>query len=153
LAAEQGRLRWPLLWERLGGDPRAMDTSAQREENAWAENEFMPGRERFVGRLGRMLAEEEEIREWEDARAARARERRLDAQGEEFDSESEDDGGSGDTGTQGTGMNGPAGLPGLPVLPTATGDEDQAGVIAQFERQLLELFIDGLDVSSIDVRL
>jgi hypothetical protein len=109
----------------------------------------MPGRERFVGRLGQRLAEEEEMREWEDARTARARERLLDDVGEEFeDSDDEEEGGQQGGGTgiaravavAGNGIGRPS---------QSTGREDQAPVVEAFERRLLELFLDGLDVSLI----
>ncbi|KAL1408968.1 hypothetical protein Q8F55_005785 [Vanrija albida] len=137
LTAERGRQRWPLLWERLGGDPRPADsTASQADEERWGTEGFMPGSEGFVGRLGRVLREDEEVREWEATRAARVAERRLDEQGEEFDSDSEDEG-------EAPANGGGRALPHLPY--TGTGAEDQAAVVREFEKRLLELFIDGLD--------
>ncbi|WOO82777.1 uncharacterized protein LOC62_04G006263 [Vanrija pseudolonga] len=147
LTAERGRQRWPLLWERLGGDPRpAESTTAQADEERWAGESFMPGSDAFVGRLGRVLREDEEVREWEATRAARAAERRLDEQGEEFDDSDDDEddveGGAQGSGAAGARTNG-GGLPHLPY--TGTGAADQAAVEREFEKRLLELFIDGLD--------
>lgn len=147
LTAERGRQRWPLLWERLGGDPRpAESTAAQADEHRWAGEGFMPGSDAFVGRLGRVLAEDEEVREWEATRAARAAERRLDEVGEEFDDSDDDDEGDAGASAGANGRsNGGGGLPHLPY--TGTGAADQAAVEREFEKRLLELFIDGLDVS------
>ncbi|RSH86100.1 uncharacterized protein EHS24_004322 [Apiotrichum porosum] len=147
LTAEAGRVRWPLLWERLGGDPRVTAaTTSQRDESDWASTGFMPGQERFVGRLGRMLAEEEEVREWEQARGARMRERRMDDVGEEFEDSDDDD--DVDMGVVPRVVTGPNGTP-IPVS-AGIGAEDQDAVVEMFERQLLELFIDGLDTLDYD---
>lgn len=146
LTATEGRRRWPLLWERLGGDPRVgfpggeVETAAQAEAAQWAREGFMPGHEAFVGRLGALLAEEEEMGEWEEARRNRARERRLDEVGEEFDEESDEE-----EEEVGGGVGGGGGLPG--VGGGGTGIEDQEKAAAAFERALLELYVDGLDVS------
>jgi hypothetical protein len=126
----------------MGGDPRVgapgHETSAAQEEAAkWAREGFMPGHERFVGRLGVLLAEEEEVGEWEEARRNRARERRLDEVGEEFDSESDEEGEEED-GRDRVDRE---------IVSAGTGDEDQEGAIRRFERALLELFLDGMDVS------
>lgn len=163
LSAEAGRLRWPLLWERLGGDPRVLaETREQAEERQWGDTQFMPHEERFVGRLGRMLAEEAEIREWQTAREARARERRLDDVGEEFDDSDDDDdaavpvngssgnavnGTNGTNGTNGGTVNGVSGSNASVPVSADPGDQDQYAVAENFERRLLELFIDGMDVS------
>ncbi|BEJ17490.1 hypothetical protein CspHIS471_0608910 [Cutaneotrichosporon sp. HIS471] len=138
LSAGEGRRRWPLLWERMGGDPRASvpgnETSAAQDEAAkWAQEGFMPGHEHFVGRLGVLLAEEEEMVEWEEARRNRARERKLDEVGEEFDDESDEEDGVD-----------------RELVSAGTGDEDQGAAIGRFERALLELFLDGLDTLEYD---
>ncbi|GMK57721.1 hypothetical protein CspeluHIS016_0405550 [Cutaneotrichosporon spelunceum] len=138
LSAGEGRRRWPLLWERMGGDPRVAlpghETSvAQAEAAKWAEEGFMPGHKRHVGHLGTLLAEEEEVGEWEEARRNRARERRLDEVGEEFDEESDEESVDRE------------------VLSAGTGDGDQESAKSRFERALLELFLDGLDTLDYDV--
>lgn len=97
----------------------------------------MPGHEAFVGRLGALLAEEEEVGEWEEARRNRARERRLEEQGEEFDDESDDDDDEEEEEKE----------VGAGIQSATAGEEDQEAVAAQFERRLLELYVDGMDVS------
>lgn len=148
LTAAEGRIRWPLLWEQLGGDPTlGPDTAAQRDAVRWAEAEFMPGEQRHVGRLGRLLGEEEEVGAWRRAAQSRARERRMQAEGEEFDSESDEDeddevaAGGGDGGGGGEQNSSSTGQP--PA-------KSQAEVEAQFEKRLLELFLDGLDTLDYD---
>ncbi|WVF69889.1 hypothetical protein IAT40_004672 [Kwoniella sp. CBS 6097] len=42
LAASEGRLRWPLLWERLGGDPLGPPSHDVEEEERWVSEKFMP---------------------------------------------------------------------------------------------------------------
>lgn len=132
LSADEGRRRWPRLWERLGGDPRAYVSGNQRDAADWADRQFMDGQKGFVGKLAGALAEEEEIREWEETRAARVRERDGEG-GEEFDESSDEE-------------EEPAPQSSGPLRSAGTGDEDQAAVVKAFEKQLLELFIDGLDV-------
>lgn len=88
----------------------------------------MPGKEgrQHVKKLGRFLRGLEEEREMEGVREARKVERRLDDVGEEFDEESDDEDGR------------------VPVR--VNGEVDQEDVKVAFERRLLELFVDGLDV-------
>ncbi|KAL7418567.1 hypothetical protein Q5752_007025 [Cryptotrichosporon argae] len=134
LSTERGRLRWPVLWERLGGSREVPETSvAQREEEEWARSGFMDGRagSQHVKKLGALLREDQEVREWETARAARREEYRLDQVGEEFEDESDDEG-DGDAAAAQARM-------------TAVVNPDQAAVKQLFERQLLELFLDGKD--------
>ncbi|WVQ97934.1 hypothetical protein IAU59_005053 [Kwoniella sp. CBS 9459] len=42
LDASEGRLRWPLLWERLGGDPFPPPSHGVEEEERWVSEKFMP---------------------------------------------------------------------------------------------------------------
>lgn len=144
LTASEGRIRWPLLWEQLGGDPTAVpSTAAQRDAVRWAEEDFMPGSTHHVGRLARLMGEEEEVDAWRSAAQNRARERRLQEEGEEFDSESdEDDTPSGPE----NGSTGVAGAGGTGARPKRS----QAEVEAEFEKRLLELFLDGLDTLDYD---
>jgi hypothetical protein len=88
----------------------------------------MPGKEgrQHVKKLGRFLRGLEEEREMEGVREARKVERRLDDVGEEFDEESDEEDGR------------------VPVR--VNGEVDQEDVKVAFERRLLELFVDGLDV-------
>jgi hypothetical protein len=85
-----------------------------------------------VNKLGKFLAELEEEREWEDMRAAKRLERRRnqeeEAEKEEFEESSD----------EGEEEEDPR-LVGVPA-------EDQEEVRVLFERRLLELFLDGLDV-------
>ncbi|ODO09014.1 hypothetical protein I350_02610 [Cryptococcus amylolentus CBS 6273] len=130
LSSAQGRLRWPLLWERLGGDPFAETSQNAEDEAAWANSSFMQGTvgNQQVKKLGGFLRLMEEDREAEDVRAAKRMERRLDQVGEEFEEESDDEEDE---------ANG-----GEPRVEVA---EDQEEVERVFERRLLELFLDGLD--------
>ncbi|WVQ74098.1 hypothetical protein IAR50_003685 [Cryptococcus sp. DSM 104548] len=93
LSAAQGRLRWPLLWERLGGDPFAETSHNAEDEAAWANSSFMQGTvgNQQVRKLGGFLRLMEEDREAEDVRAAKRMERRLDQVGEEFEEESDEE--------------------------------------------------------------
>lgn len=88
----------------------------------------MPGKEgrQHVKKLGRFLRGLEEEREMEGVREARKVERRLDDVGEEFDEETDEEDGR------------------VPVR--VNGEVDQEDVKVAFERRLLELFVDGLDV-------
>jgi len=149
LTARSGRLRWPLLWERLGGSSLPPPSAEVVEEEDWVEQGFMPGKEgrQHVKKLGGFLRGLEEERELEGVREARRVERRLDDLGEEFDEESDEDGElEGETILDGNGngtLDGRTlGVNGYP------GEVDQEEVKVAFERKLLELFVDGLDVSS-----
>lgn len=160
LSASSGRLRWPLLWERMGGLsslPFTQSTegsgttgvNAVSEEERWVRDQFQGGVEdtehgevrQHVKKLGGLLRGFEEERELEDMRERKRLERRMDDVGEEFDSESEDE--DGDEGVPGRG--------GVPKsggsIPTIVEQEDQESVLLAFEKKLVELFIDGMDVS------
>ncbi|OXG42047.1 hypothetical protein C359_02633 [Cryptococcus neoformans Bt120] len=129
LTASQGRLRWPLLWERMGGDPFAPVSESAEEEAAWAESSFMKGTagNQQVRKLGGFLRLMEEEREAEEVRAAKRMERRLDQEGEEFEEESDEE----------------EERIGASQWPQVA--EDQQEVELAFEKRLLELFLDGLD--------
>lgn len=207
LTAAEGRIRWPLLWEQLGGDTTLVPaTAAQRDAVRWAQTQFMPGSTQHVGRLGRLMGEEEEMGAWQAAAQNRARERRLQAEGEEFDSESESESeagnGDGDGGAPGPARQangaghgrqggererdrerddrerrgllspaaleqfaaavaempncGPSAPPAAPRPAPAAAParsetpRSQAAVEAEFEKRLLELFLDGLDTIDYD---
>ncbi|WVQ84187.1 hypothetical protein IAT38_006338 [Cryptococcus sp. DSM 104549] len=162
LRAHEGRLRWPLTWERLGGDPWAEGPAAEEEEEWARDGGFMmpvvgpgatasstgPGGEvqggglaaaesgQKVRKLGGFLRVLEEEREAEGVRAAKRRERARDAEGEEFeDSDSEEEGEEGDGAT--------AAARAAAERPVVS--EDQEEVERVFEKRLLELFLDGLD--------
>jgi len=149
LSADAGRLRWPLLWERMGGSSNPTIASAgQREEEAWVKDRFLGGLvepsssvddkevTQHVKKLGGLLRGLEEEREMEHVRERKRVERQLDEVGEEFDSESDEEDGVG-------GRIGNA-----RIGPRVVEDEDQEAVARAFERNLVELFVDGLDVSS-----
>lgn len=95
----------------------------------------MPGKEgrQHVRKLGGFLRGLEEEREMEGVREAKRVERRLDDVGEEFDEESDEE----ET------------VPRLAM--NGGGAVDQADVKVAFEKKLLELFLDGLDVSLIPI--
>lgn len=140
LSADAGRLRWPLLWERMGGSTALPPPSSSvREEETWVKDQFLgegDGDSRqHVKKLGGLLRGFEEEREAETVRERKRVERRMDEVGEEFDSESdEEDGVGGRTGNARVGA-------------AVQEDEDQEAVARAFERKLVELFVDGLDVS------
>jgi hypothetical protein len=149
----------------LSGEPAPAKTPTipsfrMREESTWANQDFMPTtsdsgsnansstnvnndtaqadrRKRVlqVNKLGKYLAELEEEREWEDMRDAKRLERRRnqeeEAGKEEFEESSDEEEEEEED-------------PRLVGLPA----EDQEEVRVLFERRLLELFLDGLDVSS-----
>ncbi|ORY27755.1 hypothetical protein BCR39DRAFT_536996 [Naematelia encephala] len=139
LRADRGRLRWPLLWERLGGSSLPVPSSEVEEEENWVESEFnfrsVDGEPRqHVRKLGGFLRELEEEREQEGVREARRAERRLDDVGEEFDSDSDDeDERQRDTTRIQSGL-------------AIGADVDQEKVKESFEKRLLEIFVDGLDI-------
>jgi hypothetical protein len=149
LLADAGRLRWPLLWERMGGSSLPTTASAGvQEEEKWVRDRFLGGLvepnagvadkevTQHVKKLGGLLRGFEEEREMEHVRERKRVERQLDEVGEEFDSESDEEDGVG-------GRIGNA-----RIGPRVTEDEDQEAVARAFERKLVELFVDGLDVSS-----
>lgn len=135
LTAESARLRWPLLWERLGGGNIALapPTADVEEEEEWVKGGFLPGVEgrQHVKRLGGFLRGLQEEREMEDVMAAKRVERRLDDQGEEFDSDTDDE----DEAV-------------YRRVPAAGVTEREVREVKEaFEKKVMELFIDGLDVS------
>ena len=135
LHADRGRLRWPLLWERMGGSSLPPPSADVREEEKWVEENFLPGKEnsQHVKKLGGFLRGLEEEREMESVVMARRAERRLDDVGEEFDEESDE---------EGDGVSARGSLPG------EAEEKDQAEVREAFEKRILELFVDGMDVST-----
>ena len=148
LSADAGRLRWPLLWERMGGSSIPTAASAgMQEEETWVKDRFLGGLvepssgvddkevTQHVKKLGGLLRGFEEEREMEHVRERKRVERQLDQEGEEFDSESDEEDGVG--GRIGNARIGPR-----PVE-----IEDQDEVARAFEKKLVELFVDGLDVS------
>jgi len=150
LSADAGRLRWPLLWERMGGSsiPPTAPSREVQEEESWVRDRFLGGLQpqddstgetkevtQHVKKLGGLLRGFEEERELEHVRERRKVERQLDEVGEEFDSESDEEDGAG-------GRIGNA-----RIGPRVVEDEDQEGVARAFEKKLVELFVDGLDVS------
>lgn len=146
LSAQAGRLRWPLLWERMGGSslpPQILPGGGVSEEERWVREHFQGGVgeeesgdvRQHVKKLGGLLRGFEEEREMESMRERKRVERSMDDVGEEFDSESDEEEGVG--GRIGNTRIGP------PVLE----EEDQESVARAFEKKLVELFVDGLDVS------
>jgi hypothetical protein len=135
LHADRGRLRWPLLWERMGGSSLPPPSADVREEERWVEENFLPGKEnsQHVKKLGGFLRGLEEEREMEGVVMARRAERRLDDVGEEFDEESDEEEDV---------------LPDRGAVPGALEEKDQAEVREAFEKRILELFVDGMDVST-----
>ena len=137
LCADRARLRWPLLWERMGGEARPPPSANVREEEEWVENSFLPGKanSQHVKKLGGFLRGLQEEQEMEDVVMARRAERRLDDVGEEFDEESDEE----------EFEEPPRRDPTEPV-----NEEEQAEIVIAFERRILEMFVDGLDVSATD---
>jgi hypothetical protein len=135
LHTDRGRLRWPLLWERMGGSSLPPPSADVREEERWVEENFLPGKEnsQHVKKLGGFLRGLEEEREMEGVVMARRAERRLDDVGEEFDEESDEEEDV---------------LPDRGAVPGALEEKDQAEVREAFEKRILELFVDGMDVST-----
>ena len=140
LTAESARLRWPLLWERLGGSHLPPPTAEVEEEEAWVKDGFLPGEGnvQHVKRLGGFLRGLQEEREMEEVRDAKRAERRLDEQAEEFDSDSDDEAEQESIRERQVAMR---------------GGEDQGVVRRVFEQKIMELFIDGLDVSHSQILL
>ena len=150
LTADQARLRWPLLWERMGGDSRLPPPSANvEEEEKWVEENFLPGKanSQHVKKLGGFLRILEEEREIENVIAAKRAERRFDNAGEEFEEESdeeeENDALFGRVDGHGNG----------PVYPIMVSEVEQAEVRRAFEKRVLEMFVDGIDVGQRKSRL
>jgi hypothetical protein len=131
----------------MGGSSLPPPSLAVQEEESWVRDRFLGGEavetdgderkvRQHVKKLGGLLRGFEEEREMEIMRERKRVERRLDEVGEEFDSESdEEDGIGGRIGNTRIGAG-------------AVEDEDQDGVARAFEKKLVELFVDGLDVSS-----
>lgn len=118
-----------------------LPSSNMKGEEAWVKDHFLPGAEgrQHVKKLGGFLRGLEEEREMEEMRAAKRAERRLDSVGEEFDEESDDE--EEEDGAQDRRKAAAA----LPIAgPVA---ENQEEVKQAFERKLLEMFVDGIDVS------
>lgn len=154
LSADAGRLRWPLLWERMGGSALPPPSRGVQEEERWVKDKFLGGEisegndeegrdgkevKQHVKKLGGLLRGFEEEREMENMRERKRVERRLDEVGEEFDSESDDD--------EHEPEGGPADSRGMATNARVVEAEDQDEVVRAFEKKLVELFVDGLDVS------
>lgn len=146
LSAQAGRLRWPLLWERMGGSslpPTAAPGGGVSEEERWVRDQFQGGIgyeesgeiRQHVKKLGGLLRGFEEEREMESMRERKRVEMRMDDVGEEFDSESDEEDGVGGR------------IGNTRIAPPVVEDEDQESVARAFEKKLVELFVDGLDVS------
>lgn len=146
LSAQSGRLRWPLLWERMGGSllpPTSLPGGEVSEEERWVRDQFQGGVgdeeggevRQHVKKLGGLLRGFEEEREMESMRERKRAERRLDDVGEEFDSESDEEEGVGGR------------IGNTRIVPGVVEDEDQESVARAFEKKLVELFVDGHDVS------
>ncbi|KAF8914184.1 hypothetical protein CPB84DRAFT_1840917 [Gymnopilus junonius] len=119
LAFEAGRKTWPDLWQ--GRERRGVEEG--NEERAWAEQGFLQGNQKHVGKLGKLLAEYEEEREAERVRIIR-RERAVvhDDFVPEEDSDSDEDG----------------------PPPSEPEPESEEQTRSSFERLLRERFIYGL---------
>jgi hypothetical protein len=142
LSASSGRLRWPLLWDRMGGSiDLPLPSSNIKGEETWVKDHFLPGAEgrQHVKKLGGFLRGLEEEREMDQMRAAKRAERRLDNVGEEFDEESDEDE------DEETARDRVKTAAALPIAGAVA--ENQEEVKQAFERKLLEMFVDGLDVS------
>jgi hypothetical protein len=102
------------------------------EEEEWVKGGFLPGVEgrQHVNRLGGFLRGLQEEREMEDVMAAKRVERRLDDQGEEFDSDTDDE----------------DEVVGRTIPAAGMTEREVREVKESFEKKVMELFVDGLDV-------
>lgn len=119
---------WPTLW--LGREPRGREEG--KEEHDWAQNNFLEGKEKHVGKLGVLLSMYEEEREAEKVRTIRRQEAEAAEALPEEDSESESESEESELDSDGP-------------------DEGESPAVAQalFLRRIKERFIYGLlDVSS-----
>ena len=64
---DQARITWPGLWQ---GGERQVGQNGD-EERAWVQSSFLEGKKPFVGKLGNLLANYEEEREFESMRMLR----------------------------------------------------------------------------------
>lgn len=130
-----------MLWERMGGTRIPPPSINVTEEERWVEREFLPGKEnaQHVKKLGGFLRILEEEREIEDVIEAKRAERRLDRVGEEFDEESDEEE-----------EEEAAPPPEVDMRPDAEIEAEQEEVRRMFEKRLIELFVDGVDVSRAD---
>jgi hypothetical protein len=155
LRADSGRLRWPLLWERLGGNRLPPPSGDVEEEEDWVRESFLPGKEdaQHVKKLGGFLRGLAEEREMEGVARARREERRLDDVGEEFDEESDEEedveaGEEAQERQREQQRESEEPIPNDSGLGALEAEDDQDEVKRVFERRLLELFLDGMDVST-----
>lgn len=158
---EEGGRRWGGLFARMGGGgvhnhngnqngtgngpgpgpgtgngnttTETQQTERGRAESDWALSGFMPTHRPHVGRLNRLLGAYEEEREGEELRDLRRGEREWERvremEGEEFESSDDDD-----------------------DEEQEDGGEEEEGLEGEelkraFEKKVLELFLDGMDVS------
>lgn len=135
----------------MGGSSLPPPSSGVEEEEDWVKDRFLGGGEReggelpqHVKKLGGLLRGFEEEREMEVVRERKRAERRLDEVGEEFDSESDEEEEEDEEAVNGGGSKENGHATGVPSI---VEEEDQESVIKAFEKKLLELFVDGLDVS------
>lgn len=124
------RETWPTLWQGLVAPDYGRGEA--NEEKEWAEKDFLPGKEKQLGKLGDLLRAYEEERGAERARAVRRKQREFEESlpEEDEDTDDEDD------------------LVGGSVPP----EEELSPLEAEalFKRRLKERFIYGLlDVSQI----
>ncbi|RSH83850.1 hypothetical protein EHS25_005465 [Saitozyma podzolica] len=157
LRADSGRLRWPLLWERLGGNRLPPPSGDVEEEEDWVRESFLPGKEdaQHVKKLGGFLRGLAEEREMEGVARARREERRLDDVGEEFDEESDEEedveaGEEAQERQREQQRESEEPIPNDSGLGALEAEDDQDEVKRVFERRLLELFLDGMDTLSYD---
>lgn len=118
----------------MGGARLPPPTADVEEEEDWVRDSFLPGKEnaQHVKKLGGFLRGLEEEREMEGVVMAKRAERRLDDVGEEFDEESDEEEEAEDR---------------PPLDPDRINEDEQREVREAFEKRILELFVDGMDVS------
>ncbi|CAL1701037.1 unnamed protein product [Somion occarium] len=78
---------WPTLWQ--GREPRGKDEA--KEEQEWAEKQFLEGQEKHLGKLGALLGAYEEEREAERFRSIRRHEAELAESLPEEDEDTDED--------------------------------------------------------------
>ncbi|KAI0796823.1 hypothetical protein C8Q75DRAFT_802500 [Abortiporus biennis] len=87
LSFSAAKSTWPTLWQ--GRELRGKEEA--KEEQEWADKEFVPGAEKHVGKLGNLLGEYAQEREAEKVRAARRAQAELEESIPEEDEDTDDE--------------------------------------------------------------
>ena len=76
LSFQAARTTWPTLWQ--GQEIQSQIRAEGKEEQEWADNEFLGGAAKQVGKLGSLLGEYQEERESERVRTVRRQQREYE---------------------------------------------------------------------------